>query len=95
MGHLADNWGEPTPNMQCPAVVLNPKADPLDVLGWLWGEVEALLVTTRALSESQAPLDGADLAAIFLHRLEPIESVVESLVRWRLAKRRVAGGGAL
>jgi hypothetical protein len=73
MGYLASNWGNETP-----ALILNPKATPLDMLAWCWAEIESLRSTALALSSSSYPLDPGELSAILLHRVGPLANVMDA-----------------
>ncbi|WP_394788774.1 hypothetical protein [Rhodoferax sp.] len=70
-GCLTTNW---MPN--APAVLVNPSASPIDLLGWCHGEVESLRATAAAVSIAECALRADDLNAIFYHRLVPLEAML-------------------
>ncbi|MDP3797411.1 MAG: hypothetical protein Q8R06_09710 [Polaromonas sp.] len=75
MGYLARNWLEQ--NKDNPALILNPKATPLDMLAWAWGEITSLEATLLALTAGQHEITTGDLSAIIQHRLCPLSNVMD------------------
>lgn len=58
-----------------PAIVVNAKATPIDLLAWCRGELRSLEATGSALAAVSAPgaeMDFDDFEAMFIHRLTPI-----------------------
>lgn len=75
-GCLASNWMP-----KAPAVLVNPSASPMDLLGWCHGEVESLRATTEAFTCcSEVSLTTDDLYAIFHHRLVPLEAMLRHVL---------------
>lgn len=91
-GHLAENWMGLGNDSQQPPVVLNGKATDVDLMAWLWGEVESLLTTVRMLSESNVDLEPRHLNAIVTHRLEPMAAALEFAVHRGLSSRKGTTG---
>ena len=91
VGHLACNW----PESKNPALILNPKAQPLDLLAWCWGEIVSLESAVTVMSLN-AEIDKGDMDAIILHRLLPLSSVMTAamneLMRWQREGRIDDGG---
>ena len=75
MGHLAKNWTEL--NDRNPAVVLNPKAGPLDLMAWCWGELLSLNSAVDALQASTDDIDKGDFCALIVHRMDPLLGVFD------------------
>ena len=75
MGHLAKNWTEL--NDRNPAVVLNPKAGPLDLMAWCWGELLSLNSAVDALQGSTDDIDKGDFCALIVHRIDPLLGVFD------------------
>ena len=75
MGHLAKNWTEL--NDRNPAVVLNLKAGPLDLMAWCWGELLSLNSAVDALQGSTDDIDKGDFCALIVHRMDPLLGVFD------------------
>ena len=75
LGHLAKNWTEF--NNDNPAVVLNPKAVPLDLMAWCWGELLSLNSAVDTLQGSSDDLNKGDFCALIVHRMDPLLGVFE------------------
>ncbi len=91
-GHLADNWVGLGNDSEQPPVVLNGKATDMDLMAWLWGEVESLLTTVRMLAEGGTDLEPQHLNAIVAHRLEPMATALEFAVSRGMASRKTTTG---
>lgn len=76
-GYLADNW----PRLNRPALLVNPDARPEDLLAWCWGELMSLIAAAQVASETHDNLSSGDVAAIFLHRLEPLGSMLDHAIQ--------------
>lgn len=87
-GCMADNWVLPIPALQ-----VNPDASPVALLGWCYGEVASLSATALALSVSEVAMDGDEINAIFRHRLEPLEAVLEHAINLLRAAGDARPGG--
>jgi hypothetical protein len=74
-GYLTHNWGH---WFDRPAVIINPEARVGDVLAWCWAEVSALLAAAQAIDESD--VGNLSVGAVFLHRLEPLERMLDHAV---------------
>lgn len=74
-GYLTHNW---THWFDRPAVIVNPEARVGDVLAWCWAEVSALLAAAQAIDEGD--VGNLSVGAVFLHRLEPIERMLDHAV---------------
>jgi hypothetical protein len=72
VGYLANNWCTDRP-----ALMLNPEASPGELLAWCWGEVMSVLASADALATCADSISAGDVSAIFLHRLRPIEQVLD------------------
>ena len=76
MGHMAKNWIEF--NDETPAVVLNPKARPLDLMAWVWGELQSVHAGAYALADGRDIIDKGAFDALILHRIDPLLMVFEA-----------------
>lgn len=78
MGFLADNW---IGAQKTPALIVNPKASPIDMLAWIGGELRSLEASCSALSDlvsgENAGIEFAEFEAIFIHRLAPVVRVFD------------------
>jgi len=62
---------------QPPALIVNPDATTLGLLGWCWGEVSCLKSAVEALVTVEAgAIEIPDFVAAALHRLVPLESML-------------------
>ena len=90
MGHLARNWTEL--NDRNPAVVLNPKAGPLDLMAWCWGELLSINSAADAL-EGCMDMEKGDFSALIVHRMSPLllvfDRAMEQLMDEDKARRAV------
>lgn len=86
-GHLADNW-----SLDRAALVVNPDALPVDLLAWCWGEVMSLKAAAVLASVAADSISAEDMTAIFLHRLEPLESMLEHAITQLLVAMRLEAG---
>ena len=77
-----------------PALVVNPEALPEDVLAWCWAESMALVAAAQVASLSTDALSPGDVAAIFLHRLEPLESMIEHAMTLLASQARAGEEGS-
>lgn len=89
-GYLADNWFHF--NDQPAAVVRNPEATTGAVFAWCHGEVQSLLQLVSALStfSAKASITTGELSALFQHRLEPLERLLEVAVSELVATESAA-----
>ena len=78
MGYLTHNW--PGLNDEVPALIINPEATPLDMLAWCWGEVASLQAALNVLAASHEPVEPGELSGIFLHRVAPLERVLDQAI---------------
>ena len=92
MGWLAGNWG--SLNKKTPALIVNPEASPLDLLAWCWGEVASLNASSDSIADAESAIEPRVLSAIFLHRLPPLQCVLEEAVTLLLAERALQKRGA-
>jgi hypothetical protein len=74
-GCMADNW-----MLQTPALQANPAASPAALLGWCYGEVASLSATAMALCMAKVEIDGDEINAIFRHRLEPLQAMLQHAI---------------
>lgn len=74
-GYLAQNWFGL--NEQTPAVILNPAAQPLDLMAWCWGELASLQAAADALTAGTDNISRGDFSALFVHRLDPLMKVFD------------------
>lgn len=91
-GRLADNWVGVGNNSREPLVVLNPKASDMDVMAWVWGEVESLLSLVSLLSEGNVSVEPEQLNAIVVHRLEPMAAALDFALTRGLTERKATAG---
>ncbi len=91
-GHLAGNWVGLGNDGAQPPVVLNGQTTDMDLMAWLWGEVESLLTTVRMLADGGVDLEPQHLNAIVVHRLEPMATALEFSVSQGLASRKTTTG---
>ena len=90
LGYLAEGWLGV--NEDTPAVVVNPDATAVDLLAWVCGEVRSLDATARALvgrTVGDSTIDVCDFEAMFVHRIAPMERVLD-LALCQLLDRRDA-----
>lgn len=85
-GYLAGNWLGC--NDATPAVILNPDAQPLDLLAWCWGELESLNAAGAALAAGGASSCGDAFEPVFLHRLPSVRNVLEHVINRLCDERR-------
>ena len=78
IGYLAENWT--AYNQENPAVIVNPKASPMDQLAWCWGEATSLAATSSALASGNADVDATDFAAMFHTRLPALAAMLEHAI---------------
>ena len=90
-GFLGRNW--PDVNDGTPAVIVNPAAQPLDLLAWCLGEVNSLQAVLDALASSETPIEPSELSGIFLHRIEPLGKVLYAAVTVLVEQKRSTSGG--
>lgn len=87
-GYLA---GCNIPSDEPPALIVNPDATALGLLGWCWGEVACLKSIVDALAMSEGgPIEIADLVGAALHRLEPLKSMLGHVITRVAAEGRVS-----
>ena len=76
-GHLASNWLE----FNRPALIISPQARPGDLLAWCWAEVKSLNESANTyLGLAPDDMTPNEFSAIFSHRLQPLEAVLEHAV---------------
>ena len=75
MGYLVNNWQKL--NGKTPAVVLNPEALPLDLMAWVWGELQSVMAASNALAAGTGEITKGDFSALIVHRLCPLVEVFE------------------
>lgn len=85
LGYLAWNW--PDCNADNPAVMLNPSAQPLDLLAWCWGELMSLTAVADALVAGDAEHCGDVFGPVFVQRLPAVRDVLEHAVNRLYAER--------
>lgn len=89
MGYLAGNWVGA--NNKTSALMVNPEASPIDLLGWIGGELRSLEASCNALSDlasgENTGIEFAEFEAIFIHRLAPVVRVLD-LVLYELISQR-------
>lgn len=76
-GYLAHNWSGF--NTETAALVVNPQASLLELLGWCWGEIRSLQASAQAFDAASAAggiIEPRDFGAIFSHRLDPLVEVM-------------------
>lgn len=92
MGYLAENWVGA--NEDAPALVVNPQASAVDLLAWVCGELCSLEAAARALVDV-APSDSfiavCHFEAIFVHRLGPMERVLDLALSELIVQREANG----
>ena len=76
LGYLAGNWLA----FRRPALIANPQARPGDLLAWCWSEVASLLASADMIATASDTIEPSEFAAIFVHRLRPLESFLEYAV---------------
>ena len=83
-GYLCENW---LPFGQKPALALNPAAGIGEVIAWCHAEVKVLHTTARMAGAAfeRGDMDNSDIEVLFLHRLRPLEEMLEHLVN-RMSK---------
>ena len=92
MGYLANNFG--SINESVPALIINPEATPLDLLGWCWGEIASMQAALDALASAGVPIEPGELSGIFLHRIAPLERVMHEAVDALMTQHKSMKGGA-
>lgn len=78
MGHMARNWVQF--NKETPAVVLNPQARPLDLMAWVWGELQSVHAAAYTLAGDRNGIDKGAFDALILHRIDPLLIVLEAAI---------------
>ncbi|MEO6319432.1 MAG: hypothetical protein ABIR56_02055 [Polaromonas sp.] len=91
MGHMAKNWVEF--NEETPAVVLNPQAGPLDLMAWVWGELQSVHAAAYTLADARNGIEKGAFNALILHRIDPLLMVFEAAFD-QLALDAKKGGAA-
>lgn len=95
MGYLADNWIGAN---KTPALIVNPKASPIDLLAWIGGELNSLDAAARALADMAcgdgASLDFGQFEAVFLHRIAPVARVLDLALCELIAQRNASSAHA-
>lgn len=76
-GYLAENFGHF--EHKDPAVIVNPHASASSVAAWCWGEVMSMLASADAMTLSTEPVATGDIAAVFVHRLRPLDRILSQL----------------
>lgn len=88
-GYLHENFGHCSGE---PAVIVNPKAPASSIAAWCWGEIMSLLASAEAMTLGTEPVTTGDIAAVFLHRLRPMDGVLSQLTaEVRAYEERLAG----
>lgn len=88
MGYLAGNWLGA--NEETPALVVNPQASAVDLMAWVCGELRSLEAAAYALtgvSARDSSIEVRHFEAMFVHRIAPMERVLE-LVLCQLIEQR-------
>jgi hypothetical protein len=86
MGYLAQNWL--AFNVQTPAVVMNPEAQPLDLLAWCWGELQSVQAAANVMTSSFGDIDKGDFSALIVHRVYALTEVFECAVDQLAAQQK-------
>lgn len=89
VGYLSNNWDGFENDSDGPALIVNPNATPMDLLGWCWGEVCSLRSAASVLATAGELIEPGDMAAIFLQRLEPLTEVMRLAVSELHSAQRV------
>lgn len=74
IGYLAENWT--AYNQENPAVIVNPKASPMDQLAWCWGEARSLSAASSALVTGGESIDADEFGAVFYMRLPALAAML-------------------
>lgn len=91
-GYLAENFGHF--EHKDAAVIVNPNASASSVAAWCWGEVMSMLASADAMTLSTEPVSTGDIAAVFIHRLRPMDRILCQLVEdIRAFEERGSGQG--
>lgn len=93
MGYLANNW--PGLNSHTPAVVMNPQAQPLDLLAWCWGEFLSVQSAANVLLGTSNEIRNGDFSALIVHRLDALSEVFEIAVSRLIEEKTQAASGAI
>ena len=93
LGYLAKNW--PELNAHTPAVVINPQAQPLDLLAWCWGEVLSMQAAANVLASSSDDISKGDFSALIIHRMDAFSEVFEIAVSQLIGEKRQAANGTM
>lgn len=98
MGYLSENWLGA--NEDTPALIVNPDASPADLLAWACGELRSLEATGHALMDMASPgatFEARHFEAMFVHRIGPVERVVDLALARLLARQKASAvsGGTL
>lgn len=86
LGYLAQNW--PELNTHTPAVVMNPEAQPLDLLAWCWGEFLSLQSAANVLAGSSDSISKGDFSALIVHRMDAFSEVFEIAISQLIEEKR-------
>ena len=77
MGFLADNW---IGAQKTPALIVNPKASPMDQLAWCWSEARSLSAASSALVAGGECIEAEEFAAMFYMRLPALTAMLEHAI---------------
>ena len=89
MGYLAGNWLGA--NEETPALVVNPQASAVDLMAWVCGELrslEAAAYALTAVSARDSSIEVRHFEAMFVHRIAPMERVLELALCQLIAQRK-------
>jgi hypothetical protein len=81
-GYLAETWSAD----MIAALVINPKAKPVDLLAWCWGELESMRAAVSTLHAARGELNRDDFSAVIFRRIEPMSAVLGLAIERLLAK---------
>lgn len=86
VSNLGGSW--PGYNEETPALILNPRATPMDLLAWCWAEMQSLNATVLRLSCSTVEMEPSEVLTILNHRVGPLTNVMKQAVGELVAEDR-------
>lgn len=93
LGYLAKNWTEL--NAHAPAVVVNPEAQPLDLLAWCWGEFLSMQSAANVLADGSDDISRGDFSALIIHRMDAFSGVFEFAISRLVEEKRQTASGTM
>ena len=90
MGYLAENFQGL--NEKTPAVIVNPEARPLDLMAWVWAELQALQAAADVMVCSHDDICKGDFSALIIHRMGPLTQVFEQAMNQLYSDAKQSGG---